>query len=699
MPDGSGMAEITITCFDGFAATRKTDRRLSWEQLIHEVRTTTAQSKVGLPWLKLARFGGIRSDKGSLRHDANVLSITGIEADYDGEKISPEAALELLEKAGIRSLLYTSPSHRPEAPRWRVLCPTSVELTPDRRSHLVGRLNGLFGGVLSSESFTLSQAYFYGRVGDNPSHMAEMVDGLPIDLCDELDIAWIGRPHTAKPGSEAGHGQQKTDTAALYAEIVFGIKYYEACVRLAGVWARGGIPYMEARRQLLDAFDAVPDDKRDARWAARRTDVDRCIEGIYGKEAKKRDGVGDAAKPRRPATSGSNWKFGWQRTKDKRPLNNLANALHALRHAVQVQNAFAYDEMLRADMLLEAVPEVEDFDGPRPVRDTDITAVQEWLQREGLTTIGQATVHQAVEARARERAFHPVRDYLDGLRWDGVLRLDKWLSYYLGADHSPYTAVIGRLFLIAMVARIYEPGCKSDYMLVFENEQGTKKSQACAVLAGKWFSDSLPDVRSAGKDVAQHLNGKWLIEVAEMSALDKADAAALKAFITRPVERYRPSYGRKEVIEPRQCMFIGTTNKTTYLRDETGGRRFWPVKTGAVDLEALKHDRDQLFAEAVQLYRQGQQWWPNQEFEKELIAPEQEARFEPDAWEQAIAEYLVKPPEVVTVLGVAEFALGLDKARVGRAEQNRVIAALERLGWVRGTRTGSTRPWVRRVTQ
>ncbi len=93
MPDGSGMAEITITCFDGFAATRKTDRRLSWEQLIHEVRTTTAQSKVGLPWLKLARFGDIRSDKGSLRHDANVLSITGIEADYDGEKISPETAL------------------------------------------------------------------------------------------------------------------------------------------------------------------------------------------------------------------------------------------------------------------------------------------------------------------------------------------------------------------------------------------------------------------------------------------------------------------------------------------------------------------------------------------------------------------------------------------------------------------------------
>jgi predicted P-loop ATPase len=317
-----------------------------------------------------------------------------------------------------------------------------------------------------------------------------------------------------------------------------------------------------------------------------------------------------------------------------KPLPILANALIAI-EAVMPQ-AFAYDEMLRAPILMMPF-KPEDFE-PRPVRDVDVGLVQERLQHLGLKRISKDTV-------------------------------------------------IGEMFLISMVARILRPGCKADHMLVLEGPQGILKSTACNVLGGQWFSDNLPDV-TAGKDVSQHINGKWLIEVDEMHAMSRAEAAQLKAFITRTTERYRPSYGRKEVIEPRQCVFIGTTNRDTYLRDETGGRRFWPVKVGTIAIDALTCDRDQLFAEAVAMYQRKAMWWPDKDFEREHIMPEQAARYEADAWEETIATYIEIKSKVT--IGEVARALGIETRHIGTADQRRIAAVLERLSWRRERADGKT---------
>jgi predicted P-loop ATPase len=392
------------------------------------------------------------------------------------------------------------------------------------------------------------------------------------------------------------------------------------------------------------------------------------------------------------------WLAACQIDNNADPRPNLYNCMLALRDDQELVNVFAYDEMLRAAVLQRPVPGTignGSFE-PRPVTDCDVTALQEFLQAAGLEKLGKDVVHQAVELRAQERSFHPVRDYLNALEWDGRPRLPNWLTVYMGAEASEYHNNVGCMFLIQMVARIYKPGCQADYMMVLEGLQGELKSSACRVLAGKdeWFSDSLPNLQTSDRiRVSHHLRGKWLIEVAEMSAMSKAETIDLKAFITQRVEQFTPKYGRKESYEPRQCVFVGTTNKEAYLRDETGSRRFWPVKTRHIDLRVLVRDRDQLFAEAVEYYREGRQWWPDRDFERQYIQPQQESRYEADAWEGVITEYLACRTSV-TLLDVAQDALHIETSRLSRADQLRIGNAMRRAHWTEGKRTKTSRLWV-----
>jgi predicted P-loop ATPase len=382
-----------------------------------------------------------------------------------------------------------------------------------------------------------------------------------------------------------------------------------------------------------------------------------------------------------------------------RPIANVANAILALEGAADVRDALGYDEMLRAPVLIHqpGIPIGGDVLEPRPLTDEDVTDIQKWMQHAGLERIPRQTVRDAVDLCARRQSFHPLRQYLESLQWDGKPRVNVWLTTRLGAELTPYTQNIGQMFLIAMVARIYEPGSKSDHMPVLEGAQGTLKSTACQVLAGEWFSDSMPDIANNAKDVSQHLRGKWLIEVSEMHALNRAEASLLKSFLSRTIERYRPSYGRYEVHEPRQCTFIGTTNREMYLRDETGGRRFWPVKCGEIDIDGLSEDRDQLFAEAVNLYQAGVPWWPDRAFETEHIAPQQAARYELDAWCDATTRHLQTAART-TIPEIAVNALGLDLARLGIPEQKRIAAILVRLGWT-PQRNKHERWWEKPIVQ
>ncbi len=380
---------------------------------------------------------------------------------------------------------------------------------------------------------------------------------------------------------------------------------------------------------------------------------------------------------------------------------NLHNVLVALRGMPELFSVLSYDEMLCAPVLVAELPQSKGANPasrghlPRPVIDEDVVQLQEWLQAQGLPSIGREPVTQAVHRRSRESPFHRLKDWLKGLKWDGTPRLDNWVVTYLGAEDTEYHRAVGKMFLISMVARIFEPGCKVDYVVILEGPQGKKKSQALRILGGEWFSDSMPDIHT--KDANQHLRGLWLIELGELSALARGAVELWKSFITRTTERYRPFFGRIPVIEPRQCVFAGTTNKEEYLQDATGNRRFWPIIVGILALGALDRDREQLFAEAIQAYRRGEKWWPDEEFEQEHIVPQQDARLQLDAWEPEIAEWLDRKWEYhrVRVIDIAKGALGIEVGRIGTAERNRIIDVLTHLGWKRAKRQGKGRYFVR----
>ena len=274
----------------------------------------------------------------------------------------------------------------------------------------------------------------------------------------------------------------------------------------------------------------------------------------------------------RPAAAFSNeWRKELLLNDEGEPRPVLANAITALRGAPEWQGVLWHDAFATTTVARKPPPWVREPAGwpDTPWADRDDALVADWLQHQDIM-VPMSVAGQAVEVVARDRVFHPVREYLDGLVWDGTSRLETWLLRYLGAADTAYHRAVGPRWLISAVARIYVPGCKADCALILEGPQGIRKSSALMALAAPWFTDRLSDLGS--KDAAMETRGVWVIEIAELDTMGRAEVSTIKAFMSRTQDRFRPPYGKRLVDLPRQCVFAGSVNpEGGYLKDPTGG--------------------------------------------------------------------------------------------------------------------------------
>ncbi len=356
-------------------------------------------------------------------------------------------------------------------------------------------------------------------------------------------------------------------------------------------------------------------------------------------------------------------------------LTDKKKAIGSLRNMVYVlANDPRWKERIRWSLFEEVVV----LDG-KPLRDNDLSKMAIWMDDVYDVRGSADNLHRAVICVAEDHPFHAVRDWLGGIVWDGERRLDLLLCRYFGADDTPLHRKFSAGWLIGACARVFEPGCQLDTMLMLIGGQGVGKSQGCAALVPDraWFGDSTFDI--ASKDAFINLHGKWIYELAECESLKRASDDARKAFITSRIDRYRKPFGRLAEDHPRQVLFVATTNNAEVLTDPTGARRFWTVLVGQPDLDRLRRDRDQLFAEALVRYRTGEQWHLDAEFAALLV--EAQRQFEvPEAWESVISPWVELQDGPFTVEDAMRDGLGLSVDRWTPKVRQRVGKALSRLG-------------------
>lgn len=664
------------------------NRHWLWSELLQRCSETKRTGETAAEYARMSKeeqsnvkdvggfVGGYLS--GGIRKNANVMyrTVATLDIDYGTVNVWDDFTMAF----GFAAMIYSTHKHSSKTPRYRLVFPLSRQVSPAEYEPLCRKIAAEIGiDLFDDTTYELPRLFYWPSTSKDADFVFDYQDGPACDVdailsqyVDYKDVsAW---PLSSREGDVIAHEIKKqgdptekpgvigafcraysiedaidTFLSDKYEKTGHDGRYTYKLGSVAGglVCYEGKFAYSHhetdpASKQLCNAFDLCRvhlfgaqdegsralDVTRKPSYAAMQEFAakDKAVKLLMAREraqaaADDFDGLDDAELPE---DYNDEWKAELEYTKSGRLLCNIANIILILENDPALAGHIVHDLFTGMDSAKDGLPWNKNAN---QWTDTDDANLRVWLEKHYDIT-GKEKIADALTAVLTRHSYHPIRDYLSGLTWDGVPRLDRIIIDYMGAEDSELNRAMSRKHFVAAVARVFNPGCKYDYCLIMSGAEGIGKSTLLRVMGGKWFNDSITTLE--GKEGMEQLRRAWVVELGELSSIKRSDVEQVKAHLSKQVDIYRAAYARRVLEHPRQCVFCGTTNEALFLKGDTGNRRFWVIPVVA-ELrkyrdwsEAIRRDRDQLWAEAVHYYKQGEPIYLSEELEAQAKQRQQD---------------------------------------------------------------------------
>lgn len=664
------------------------NRHWLWSELLQRCSETKRTGETAAEYARMSKeeqsnvkdvggfVGGYLS--GGIRKNANVMyrTVATLDIDYGTVNVWDDFTMAF----GFAAMIYSTHKHSSKTPRYRLVFPLSRQVSPAEYEPLCRKIAAEIGiDLFDDTTYELPRLFYWPSTSKDADFVFDYQDGPACDVdailsqyVDYKDVsAW---PLSSREGDVIAHEIKKqgdptekpgvigafcraysiedaidTFLSDKYEKTGHDGRYTYKLGSVAGglVCYEGKFAYSHhetdpASKQLCNAFDLCRvhlfgaqdegsralDVTRKPSYAAMQEFAakDKAVKLLMAREraqaaADDFDGLDDAELPE---DYNDEWKAELEYTKSGKLLCNIANIILILENDPALAGHIVHDLFTDMDSAKDGLPWNKNAN---QWTDTDDANLRVWLEKHYDIT-GKEKIADALTAVLTRHSYHPIRDYLNGLTWDGVPRLDRIIIDYMGAEDSELNRAMSRKHFVAAVARVFNPGCKYDYCLIMSGAEGIGKSTLLRVMGGRWFNDSITTLE--GKEGMEQLRRAWVVELGELSSIKRSDVEQVKAHLSKQVDIYRAAYARRVMEHPRQCVFCGTTNEALFLKGDTGNRRFWVIPVVA-ELrkyrdwsEAIRRDRDQLWAEAVHYYKQGEPLYLSEELEAQAKQRQQD---------------------------------------------------------------------------